>query len=170
MAITESKNGLVASSGITNVYAHMVPAATTSGTDTFGVVDNSMFVTAINIPCNMTITGISYLIGSVGGTDKAIAALFDSTGAPVAWSAIAGTTVGTTATMQHLAFITAYAASGPGLYFIGIQLNGATAKIRTQPFGDHPAAVFPTLTFGAPAAITPPTTFTASKGPIVMTY
>ena len=170
MAISESKNGLIATSSITNVYAHTVPAATTSGTDTFGVVDNSMFVTAITLPCNMTITGISYLIGSVGGTDKAIAVLFDSAGNPLAWSAIAGTTVGTTATMQHLAFITPYVASGPGLYFVGIQLNGATAKIRTQVFGDHPAAVFPTLTFGAPAAIVPPTTFTASKGPICMTY
>lgn len=144
------------------------PATATTGTDTAGI-NGTVFVTELFVPTNCTVTGISYLIGSVGGTDKAIALLFNSAGAVLATSAVAGTTVGTTATMQHLDFITPYAAIGPGLYFVGVQYNGNTAKIRTGVFGDK-ATTSAAQTFGTPASITAPTTFTTALGPIVMTY
>ena len=173
--ITETKNntiadgiGQVGSAVNTKHYGYMIPAASTSGTDTTPA-DGRTYVTAIMLPANVTITGISYLIGTVGGTDKAIAILFSAAGAVLAYSALAGVTVGTTATMQQLPFTAAYTAPGPGQYFVGIVMNGTTARIRTQIFGDHPAGYFD-QTFGAPVAITPPTTFTTARSPIVMTY
>lgn len=146
----------------------VAPLAATSGTDTTPA-NGKVFISAIQVPHNMTITGISYLIGSVGGTDKAIAILFDSSGAVVANSAVAGVTVGTAATFQRLPFTTAYATKGPGLYFVGIVMNGTTARLRTHAAGDHPTDSV-SQTFGTPVAITPPTTFTADEGPIAVLY
>jgi hypothetical protein len=144
------------------------PATLTSGTDTTGIAQ-AIWVTEHQIEKNTLITGISYLIGTVGGTDKAIAILYSSTGAVLATSALAGTTVGTLATFQRLAFVTPFQA-GPGLYYIGIQTNGTTAHIRTQAGGDHNTGEITGQTFGTPTAITVPTTFTTANGPYVMTY
>jgi len=177
MAVTSEIKNITISDGIgqatasqnTRVYAYTVPSATTSGTDTTPTA-NRVYTTAIFIPANMTLTGLSYLIGSVGGTDLAIAMLFNSEGVLVANSAVAGATVGTTATMQHLAFTAPYAAKGPALYFAGIQVNGTTCRLRTQVFGDHPTAIF-AQTWATPVSMTSvPTTFTTAYGPIVMTY
>ena len=117
-----------------------------------------------------TITGVAFLIGSIGGTDKAIAALYNSTGVLQANSALAGTTVGTAANFQNLDFVTPYVAA-PGLYFVGMQFNGTTAHFRTHT---APGLKFVTGsvagTFGTLPAITPGTTYTANKGPIAVTY
>ncbi len=153
----------------THLYAgEFVPAALTTGTDTAGV-STVIWVSELRINGNVLITGLSYLIGSVGGTDKAIAILYDSAGNVLASSALAGATVGTAATFQRLAFIAAYKA-GPGLYYVGISTNGTTAKIRTQAAGDHNTGQITGQTFGTLVAITPPTTFTAAMAPIVMTF
>jgi hypothetical protein len=144
------------------------PATQTSGTDTVGVAQQ-IWLTEHVVEKNTLITGISYLIGSVGGTDKAIAILFSASGAVLATSALAGTTVGTAATFQRLAFTTPFQC-GPGLYYIGIQTNGTNAHIRTQAGGDHNTGVVSTQTFGTPVAVTPPTSFTTANGPYVMTY
>lgn len=144
-----------------------LPGLTTTGTDTAGVA-GQLFVGELRIHQNTLITGLSFLIGSVGGTDKAIVQFFDVNGVVLATSALAGTTVGTAATMQRIAFITAYKAA-PGLYYVGVQYNGTTAKIRTQVFGDHNVGTV-AQTFGTPATITPPTSFTTAQGPLVMTY
>lgn len=147
----------------------VVPIATTTGTDTAGI-NGTLWISEIFIPANCTVTGISYLIGSVGGTDKVVVALFNSAGAIVANSVLdASVTVGTTATFQRVPFTAPVAVVGPGLYYVGVQTNGTTAKVRTQPFGNHNAGtvsqVFDTL-----VAITPPATFTASTGPIALLY
>jgi hypothetical protein len=171
MALYESKNGPGSQSvtAITNIYTPGgCPATNTTGTDTAGII-GTVWVSAINIPAPITVTGISYLIGSVGGTDKAIVFVFDSAGNVLATSALAGTTVGTTATMQRIALNAPLPLNAPGLYFIGVQTNGTTARIRTQAFGDYPVASI-SQTFGTPVAITVPTTFTASYGPIASTY
>lgn len=144
------------------------PATSTSGTDTAGI-NGQVFISEIFIPANFTATGISFLIGSVGGTDKAIVMLFDSAGVLLANSAVAGVTVSTTATMQRLPFTATYAITGPGKYFIGVQYNGNTAKLRTQAFGDVDVASISQV-FGTPVAIAAPSTFTASVGPIAMIY
>jgi hypothetical protein len=67
---------------------------TSTGTNTT-VTANRAYVGQLNIPNRVTLTGAAYLIGTTGGTDKAVVALWDSTGKLLANSAKAGTTVGT---------------------------------------------------------------------------
>ena len=148
-------------------------ALATSGTDTTPT-DNQTYWVEIEIPHNVTLTGISYLVGSVGGTDSVMVVLHNSTGVPVAWSdstgAAVGDIVGTTAQIQSLAFETPYAAVS-GRYYISTTFNGTTARFRTYPI---PGSKFVTGsvggTYGTVASITPGTTFTADKGPVCSTY
>lgn len=147
--------------------------AATSGTDTIPA-DGTQFVTSIWIPCNMTITGISYLIGSVGGTNKVYAALYDSTGALLGNSSVSGggATVGTAANSQPLDLTSTYAAKGPGRFFVGVSMNGNTARLRSVP-AFCSAGLFAgsiSQTHGTVAAITAPSTFTADKAPVVFLY
>lgn len=86
----------------------------------------------VDILQRSTLTGIGYLIGTTGGTDKAIAVLYDSRGNPLAWSAVAGTTVGTANTYQELAFTVPFEVVDPGRHFIGIITNGTTATLQVQ--------------------------------------
>lgn len=154
----------------THIYAgEFVPQTTTAGTDTAGIA-TQLWVGELRVWKNVSLTGLSYLIGSTGGTDKVIVALYSSAGVLLANSALAGATVGTTATMQRVAFTTLYPA-GPGLYYVVVSTNGTTAKIRTQAFGDTNAGVITGQVFGTlPATITVPTTFTASSAAVVMSY
>lgn len=144
------------------------PATATTGTDTAGV-NGTVFISEIFVPANFSATGLSFLIGSVGGTDKAIAMLFSSAGAVLATSALAGVTVGTAATFQRLPFTAALTVTGPGKYFVGLQYNGATAKLRTQAGGDADVTSISQV-FGTPVAIAVPTTWTVSLGPVCMLY
>ena len=119
-------------------------------------------------------TGIQYLVGSVGGTDKVIASLHDSTGAVVANSATAGATVGTAAQVQQVAFTSTAAIQGGRFYWLALTFNGTTAKFRTVPAycnaGSGVIGNGVTQTFGTVAAFTPPTTFTADKVPVCSLY
>jgi hypothetical protein len=173
-AITPT-GGIAAAGGFTHFpynIATWCNNTATSGTDT-ACANGTINVGSIRIPANCTITGIGYLVGSVGGTDKVVVSLHDSTGAVVANSATAGTTVGTAAQTQQVAFTGTYAAKGPATYWIGLTFNGTTAKFRTVPafcsagvMGNGGLA----QTFGTPAAFTPPTTFTADKVPVAYLY
>ncbi len=145
-----------------------VPATFTAGTDTFGIATVT-WVSEIRIPENALITGLSILLGSVGGTDKIIVALFDANGNVLATSALAGVTAGTAATFQRVPFTAPFQA-GPGKYYAAAATNGTTAKLLLQAAGDHDAGSITGGTFGTVVAITPPSTFTAAKAPIAMTY
>lgn len=149
------------------------PVAATSGTDT-ACTNGTAYVGSIFIPGNCTVTGIQYLIGSVGGTDKVIASLHSASGAVLANSATAGATVGTAANLQQVAFTSTYAAVGPQWGFIALTFNGTTAKFRSVPnfcnAGNGVIGNGVTQTFGSVAAFTPPTTFTADKVPVASLY
>ena len=171
-------NTAVGASGITPIsapsgFTNWPINGATDGTDTTPA-DGTQFVTSIYVPVNMTITGVKYLVGSVGGTDKAVVVLYSSAGALLANSTVAssGTTVGTAAQIQTIAFTATYAAKGPALFYVGISMNGNTARLRTVPahcqgplWGNSVSQ-----THGTPAAITAPTTFTADKAPIITLY
>lgn len=164
--------GVAPGSGSNTVFwtAGGAPTAVATGTDT-ACSNGDRYWSQLFIPANCTVTGLSYLIGSVGGTDKAIVELHDSTGALLATSATAGTTVGTAGNIQSIAFTAAYSAKGPGLYYACVQFNGTTAKFRSYLIpGSKFIAGTAVGTFGTSAAITPGTTFTADKGPIMATY
>src|ERR1035437_4838564 len=96
--------------GVHNYAAYNVPATLTSGTDTTGIA-NQIWISEMSIDKNTLITGLSFLIGTVGGTDKAIAILYNAAGAILATSAVAGVVVGTLATFQRLPLITPYQAA-----------------------------------------------------------
>lgn len=150
--------------------ANWQPVAATTGTDTTPA-SGTQFVTSIFVPCNMTITNVNYLIGSVGGTDKVYAAVYDSTGALVGSSSVSGggATVGTSATIQTLALSSPVSVVGPARYFVGISMNGTTARLRTVP-AQLQSGLFAgsiSQTHGTVAAITAPSTFTADKAPIL---
>lgn len=151
-------------------FANWQPVAATSGTDTFGV-NNTQYVTSLFVDVNKTVANISFLIGSVGGTDKVYAALYDATGALLANSSVSGggATVGTAANIQTLAMTTAYAFKGPALCYVGVSINGGTAKLRTVPAHTQGGIFGGTVsqTHGTVAAITAPTTFTADQAPVI---
>jgi hypothetical protein len=87
------------------------PIAATSGTDT-ACTNGTGYVGSILIPAACTITGIGYLVGSVGGTNSVVVSLHDSAGTLLANSAAAGTLVGTAAQVQQVAFTTPYVVDG----------------------------------------------------------
>lgn len=170
--------GLVTTGGITPSTAiagfrNFQPVAATSGTDT-AFASGTLFVSSIFIPANKTLTGIGFLLGSVGGTDKVVVQLNSASGALLANSTLtgSGTTAGTAAQTQKIDFTSTYAAVGPAMYFIGVSANGNTAKLRTVPAftGVELFAASLAQTAATPAAIVAPTTFTADTAPIAFVY
>lgn len=151
------------------------PVAATSGTDTTPA-EKKLFVSSIFLPVNKTIKGIGYLVGSVGGTNKVVAGLFSPTGVLLAHSSetTEGATVGTAAEIQELDLTATYKATGPGVYFIGITMNGNTARLRTIPKNTAGANLFSSeVTLAAKnvlANITAPSAIAADKGPIAWVY
>jgi hypothetical protein len=150
------------------------PMAVADGTDV-AATNGARWWTEIEIPHNATITGLSYLVGSVGGTDSVMVNLFNSAGSLVATSKKAGAAhgdlVATAAEIQSVAFATPYAAVA-GKYFASVQFNGTTAKFRAYLI---PGSKFVANTAAgtydtAAASITPGTTFVVNKGPIIATY
>lgn len=150
------------------------PVAATSGTDT-ACADLTNFYASIFVPGDCLVTGIKYLIGSVGGTDKVVVSLYNAGGQLLANSALAGATVGTAANSQSVAFTAPVLISGPDYFYIGLAFNGTTAKFRSVPaFCDAGSGLLAGSTVIAslvPASFVPSSTaFTADKGPIASLY
>jgi hypothetical protein len=142
----------------------------TAGTDT-ACTNGTTYYTSLWIPGNVFVNTISYLIGSVGGTDKVIASIYDSAGTLIANSAAAGATVGTTATVQDVALTAPIVLPGPGIILVGLTFNGTTAKFRSVPaqcsngiLGGSATQTFGTVTSSITVSTTP---FTADKAPVV---
>lgn len=136
-------------------------------------VAGTVYYTSLWLPANKTITGIAMLNGTAVGTDKIIVALYSSDGQTLlANSALAGTTCSGTDAFQEVAFTGTYAAKGPGRYWVAVQVNGTTCRLRNIAastylnFTGSAAGSFGTL----PATITPPTTTAANVGPIAYAY
>lgn len=153
-----------------NICSWPVTAAT-SGTDT-ACTNGTAYYVSVFVPGNCLITSVGYLIGSVGGTDKAIASIYDSGGTLLANSAAAGATVGTAANTQLLDLTTPLNyIGGPGTILVALTFNGTTAKFRSIPAfcSNGVWAGSATQTFGTvTSSITVSTTlFTADKGPVI---
>lgn len=149
-------------------FATFVNPTATSGTDV-AATNGTIYYASLFLPGNVTINGVSFLIGSVGGTDKAIVSVHNLAGVLLANSAVAGTTVGTAANAQSIVLTTPYQFVGPGHVLLGLTFNGTTAKFRAMPAFCSGGAMAGsgTQTFGTPANFTPSTTnFTADLGPI----
>jgi len=137
-------------------------------------VNGQIWFSQLLVGANSTLTGACWTNGSGTLADKVIVILWDKAGNVLANSATAGVTQSGTSQLQCAAFTATVNVVGPQTYFIGIQGNGTTAG----SFALYPAGGAPTKygtgtqsgTFGTVAAITPTTTFTANKGPIMSTY
>jgi hypothetical protein len=146
------------------------PILLTGGT-TSTPVAGTVYYQPIQIPVSCQLTGIQYLIGTVGGTDSVIAGLYDDKGNVLGSSLLAGTVVGTTATVQKLALLTPYQVTGPGLYHVSLSFNGNTARYMATSGATFVNSASATGSFGTLAAITPPTTAgAAGTCAIVSTY
>ena len=145
----------------------------TSGTDQTPSGGPRQWV-QVNIPYNVTLTGIGYMVGSVGGTDSVVVDLYNSAGTAVARSIATDTEVadivGASANFNNIDFSSTYAAVA-GIYYISIQMNGTTARLRTYGVaGSKFVAATAGGTFKTGASITPGTTFTADEGPVSYVY
>lgn len=138
------------------------------------VVAAELYCTEIKLPYSRLLTGLAPHIGTTGGTDKWIVALYDSGGNLIANSAVAGATVGTANTWQATAFTAPYYAVGPGQYYGCMMSNGTTATLDTVTTGkDDNILTFhqsPAGTFGTLANFTAPTTFSSVSGSYLYLY
>ena len=141
--------------------------ATSPGTDT-ACSNGTAYVSSLWVPCDFTITGVGYQVGSVGGTDKVVPAVWDNAGNVLGSGATAGTTVGTAAQTQKVALTATVTIPGNSSIWVGLTFNGTTAKFLSVPAQCSSGLLGNgvTQTFGTNAAITPPTTFTADKVPV----
>jgi len=167
--------GIAFASGSTVHWAKGgAPTAVNTGTDV-ACSNGDRYWVELEIPHNATITGLSYLVGSVGGVDSVMVHLYNSAGTQVATSkktgASHGDLVGTAAELQSVAFTTPYSAVS-GKYFAAVQFNGTTAKFRAYliPGSKYIANTASGIYDTAVSSITPTTSFVASKGPIIATY
>jgi hypothetical protein len=118
-----------------------LPGAVTAGAvwgTNSTVVANELYCTELDIPVNKKITGLAFHVGTTGGTDKWIGALYDSGGNLIANSTTTSgsITVVTSAYGWDVhAFTTPYYAIGPEQYFGCVYSNGTTATLDTVTTG-----------------------------------
>lgn len=172
-ALTPS-GGIAAAGGFSNSArgihtGGMSVTQTTDGNDTTPAT-TEVYIAEVRVSANCTITGVAVFNGSAVGTDKLIVSLYDSTGALLANSALAGTTATGTDAFQLVAFTGTYAAKGPATYYVGVSCNGTTYRLNTHILGAFGASKKTGEVFGTLTAITPPTTFTTAVGPIASLY
>lgn len=164
--------GLDVSSGQFTRFASFIPGTATSGTSTTPGV-TTVYLTQVYVNANAVLTGVGISNGATVGTDKYVVALFNSSGVAVANSATAGATTSGADAWQQIAFTATYTATGPGVYWIGLYVNGTTDRFRSIPALGAYAGLAGSATgqtFGTVATVTLPTTFTADKGPVSYLY
>ena len=148
------------------------PGIGTDGGD-IAADDGDRHFSQIYVPYTTTVTGIFYLIGSVGGTDSVIVDLYTHAGVLVTGgtSLTAGgdaeVLVGTAAQIQGVPFEDGTITLNPGSYFISVQFDGTTAKYAAyETTGSLFIADTDAGTFGTAASLTPGTAYVDDEGPI----
>lgn len=150
---------------------------TSSGTAKAPVI-GTIYWAALLIPMNITVTGLTYTVGSGStGTDLVIAALYNASGTLLGNTALAGSTVQTASTKHKMALVNAsnvatpINVTGPGVYYIALQFSGTSARFMTFSNGNEGFVTgSATGTFGTLPTIAPGTTYTANIGPWASTY
>lgn len=141
-------------------------ATTTQGTDTTPVVTET-YIARVFVPINATLTGVAILNGSAVAGNVTVG-LADNTGTVIAQSA--STAQAGTATLQSIPFASAVQVLGPGTYFVMVQFDSTSARFRSHALGVFPTTKQTSQTYGTLTSFTPPTTFTATVGPVASTY
>lgn len=93
-------------------------------------VAGTVYYGTIELPKTVRLTGLSVLNGTVAGTDTLTAVLYRADGVAVARSA--QTTASGADRFQDLAFSSAYLATGPARYWVGISASGTTTRLRNM--------------------------------------
>ena len=182
--ISDCIGGVWVNGGTTNqngnqstvIYAPQPGAVIYTSINTNGttLAATTMYCTEIDLQQSKLATGLAFLLGTTGGTDKHISVLYDATGNLLANSATAGTTAGTASTYETLPFTTKYYMVGPAKYYGCLQTNGTTATVRmliTSVQDGYTTKGVTGQTFGTiPSTITVPTTFTTAVGPYEQVY
>lgn len=135
-------------------------------------VAGTMNISEIFVPYWNTWKGIGVLNAVTVGTDNMLVALYGSSGALIANSAVAGAVSAGASIFQNRDFLTAVTLA-PGRYFCGVQSNGTTATTMKYiaANGSNVMTTSSTGTFGTvPATITVPTTFTTAVGCVCQLY
>ena len=167
--------GVAAAGGFTAKPAGIHTLGTMADVSTYGAdttnVNTEAYVSAILVPCNVSVTGISVFNGSaVAGNIKAY--LFASDGT-TAIGATASTAQSGTDAYQRMALVGGpIAVKGPATYYIAVtgDTNGGTQKFNLHTLGEGPAWKETGLTYGTLASITPVTTFTTAVGAVASIY
>lgn len=148
-----------------------IPSSAATGTT---LVAGTFYCEEIDVAYPKYVTGVGILLGTTGGTDKHLVAIFDATGKLIANSAVAGVTAGTASTYETIPLTTPYYLVGPAQYFGCVQSNGTTATVRMEVTGTQDTYLTQSFTgvFGTiPATMTTvPTTFTTAVGPYEFLY
>ncbi len=141
--------------------------ATTSGTDSTPV-NTEVYIAELKLEAGATVTGLANFNGSVASGNIKVG-LADSTGRIIATSASTAM-VGTDA-YQRVPFTQAIALPGPATYYALLFVDNGTARFNTHTVGNFGAAKQTGQVYATGfTTITPPTTFTASVGPISTLY
>jgi len=153
------------------IHTGGAPATSTSfGTNTTDVVDGTVYLAEVEVPCNKTVTGVAVFNGTaVAGNGKVM--LYDSTGARLAISA--STAMSGPEAYQSIAFTAPVAIVGPGRYFIGVIFNTTTHDLRGHTLGAFATGTDAGNTYATDstfATVTVPTTFTTAVGPVASLY
>jgi hypothetical protein len=139
------------------------------GTNTTDV-NGQLWVSSFTLPVDKTISTIACLQGGTAGTDKVIYALYDSTGAKLGTTALAGTALNSSANTFLSASLTASVSAPAGAYYLVLQGNGtASGAFRTVAASTY-LGIYSAVASGTfatlPATITVPSSFTANYAPI----
>lgn len=164
--------GVASSAATKTIWGTWSPAAVANATSATPAA-TSVYMTQIWVPHNETVTGIGVLNAGTVGTNKYIVALFDSTGAVVANSALAGVITSGASAFQKVPFTATAAILGPKTYWLAIYMNGAVDRYYAVPTLGQMSGLAGEVTgqtFGTVAAVTLPTSFTADKGPVAYLY
>lgn len=154
-----STSARLISTGDRSVVTLTAPHSTT-------VVTTDTYVAEIFIPSNVTVNGISVLMGTTAGNGNLTVGLANDAGTVVAKSATT-TTSGTSTTFTQVSFTSAYSAIGPATYYVLVQGSSTSDALGTHVAGNFGTTAVTTQTYGTLANIaTSPTTFTANVGPV----
>lgn len=145
--------------------ANIPASVSTYGTDTTPVITET-YIAQVDVPHACTVTGIAVFNGSaVSGNIKL--ALADDQGRIIAQTA--STAQAGIDSYQRVPFTETFDLVG-GTYFVLEQIDNTTGRLNTHTLGNCGCSKKTGETYGTFTTITPPTTFTASLGPVASLY
>jgi hypothetical protein len=173
--------GISGVSGFTNFYGFETGGQMALGSTTasgIAPVSGTIYLTQVYIPFNATLTGVALAnSGTTNSAASAIVWLINSNGTPVAHSNLAGqiyNSANAAYTYQSIPFTAQYSAIGPGNYWVGVTVSGATGAFYTAPGNGAYAGLGGSVTgqsWGVVSGSIPlPKTFTGGVAPMIYTY